>query len=154
MASIGSLDEATGDSRAPRYLLVEVGGQSVAWELVQIREIVSARNVTRLPGAPVWVLGLLNLRGTVLTVVDLAQRLGLATKAEGGSVVVVEHEGRALGVRVDVVHAVVASADATVEPVEAARAADGLVIGMVRLADGPALLMDAGALCRSVLVTL
>ncbi|MFN0099813.1 MAG: chemotaxis protein CheW [Gemmatimonadaceae bacterium] len=154
MASIGSLDGATGDSRAPRYLLVEVGGQSVAWELVQIREIVSARNVTRLPGAPVWVLGLLNLRGTVLTVVDLAQRLGLATKAEGGSVVVVEHEGRALGVRVDVVHAVVASADATVEPVEAARAADGLVIGMVRLADGPALLMDAGALCRSVLVTL
>lgn len=122
--------------------------------MVQIREIVSARNVTRLPGAPVWVLGLLNLRGTVLTVVDLAQRLGLATKAEGGSVVVVEHEGRALGVRVDVVHAVVASADATVEPVEAARAADGLVIGMVRLADGPALLMDAGALCRSVLVTL
>jgi purine-binding chemotaxis protein CheW len=154
LASIEQTADAAGDSRAPRYLLVEVGGQSVAWELVQIREIVSPRNVTRLPGAPVWVLGLLNLRGTVLTVVDLAQRLGLSSEAEGGSVVVVEYEGRALGVRVDLVHAVAASADATVEPVEAARAADGLVTGMVRLADGPALLMDAGALCRSVLVTI
>lgn len=154
MASIESPDEARGDSRAPRYLLVEVGGQAVAWELIQVREIVSARNVTRLPGAPVWVLGLLNLRGTVLTVVDLAQRLGLVPAAVSGSVVVVEHEGRTLGVRVDRVHAVATSADATVEPVEAARAADGLVTGMVRLVDGPALLMDAGALCRSVLVTI
>ena len=37
--------------------------------------------------------------------------------------------------------------------VEAARAADGLVMGMVRLEDGPAALVDAAALCRSVLAT-
>ncbi len=134
--------------------MVEVGGQAVAWELVQIREIVSARNVTRLPGAPSWVLGLLNLRGSVLTVVDLAQRLGLTRTEDGGSVVVVESEGRVMGVRVDLVYAVAASADAAVEPVEAARAADGLVAGMVRLVEGPALLMDVDALCKSVLVTI
>ena len=76
MASI----ERTPDPTAPRYLVVEVGGQRIAWDLTCIREIVTARAVTRLPGTPEWVLGLLNLRGTVLTVVDLATRLGLASK--------------------------------------------------------------------------
>ena len=146
MASI----ERTGESAAPRYLVTEAGGQRFAWELTAIREIVPARAVTRLPGSPAWVLGLLNLRGAVITVVDLAQRLGLAAGA-GASVVVLDVEERTLGVRVDLVRSVANAEDATVEPVEAARAADGLVMGMVRLAEGPAALVDAVALCRSVL---
>lgn len=132
--------------------MTEVGGQRFAWALTVIREIVPARTVTRLPGAPRWVLGLLNLRGTVLTVVDLAARLGLDAGA-GESVVVLDVDERALGVRVDRVRAVASSEDAAVEPVEAARAADGLVTGMVRLAQGPAAVVDAAALCRSVLAT-
>ena len=148
MASI----EPTTDSVAPRYLLVQVGGQRFAWELAQVREIIPARNVTRLPGSPAWVLGLLNLRGTVLTVTDLGVRLGLESTG-AGTVVVVESEGRALGVRVDAVLSVATAAQAELEPVDAARAAEGLVSGMVRMATGPAALIDATALCRSVLAT-
>ncbi len=130
--------------------MVEAGGQRFAWDLTAIREIVPARAVTRLPGAPAWALGLLNLRGTVLTVVDLATRLGLEP-LEGESVVVLEVDGRSLGVRVDFVLSVANAEDAEVEPVEQARSAEGLVSGMVRLAEGPAALIDAAALCRSVL---
>ena len=144
--------EPTADSVVPRYLVVEVGGRRFAWELSQVREIVPARATTRLPGAPAWILGLLNLRGTVLTVTDLATRLGLVPTGVG-SVVVVEVEGRVLGVRVDAVRSVATAEEATLEPVDGARAAEGLVAGMVRLADGPAALIDAAALCRSVLVT-
>jgi purine-binding chemotaxis protein CheW len=108
--------------------------------------------VTRLPGSPVWVLGLLNLRGAVLTVVDLATRLGLRA-GDAASIVVLEVEGRTLGVRVDRVFAVANADAATVDPVEAARSADGLVRGMVRLAEGPAALIDAAELCRTVLAT-
>jgi chemotaxis signal transduction protein len=100
----------------------------------------------------VWVLGLLNLRGLVLTVVDLATRFAL-TAGDGESVVVLEVEGRVLGVRVDRVRAVATAEDAPLEPVEAARGAEGLVAGMVRMADGDAALVDAAALCRSVLAT-
>ncbi len=135
-----------------RYLVTEVAGQRIAWELSAVREIVPTRAVTRLPGAPVWVLGLLNLRGMVLTVMDLATRLGLPAGA-GESVVVLEVEGRSLGVRVDVVRSVADAADAAVEPVDAARGAEGLVSGMVRLKEGPAALMDAAALFKSVLAT-
>jgi purine-binding chemotaxis protein CheW len=140
------------ESGGVRYLITEVAGQRMAWELAMVREIVPTRAVTRLPGAPAWVLGLLNLRGTVLTVVDLAARLSLPAGA-GESVVVLDVDGRALGVRVDRVRAVAAAEDVTVEGVEAARGAEGLVSGMVRLAEGPAALMDAAALCKSVLAT-
>jgi purine-binding chemotaxis protein CheW len=144
--------ERSGESDAPRYLVIEAGGQRFALELTAIREIVPARAATRLPGSPPWVIGLLNLRGAVLTVVDLAIRLGLES-IEGESIVVLDVEERALGVRVDHVLSVANAEDAVVEPVEAARAADGLVMGMVRLADEPAALIDAAALCRSVLAT-
>ena len=133
-------------------MVAMVGGQRIAWELTSIREIVTPRAVTRLPGAPTWVLGLLNLRGTVLTVVDLASRLGLEPQGIG-SVVVLDVDGRSLGVRVDAVRAVATAADAVVESVDAARAAGGLVAGMVRMAEGPAALIDAVALCRSVLAS-
>jgi purine-binding chemotaxis protein CheW len=138
------------ESGGARYLVTEVAGRRFAWEIAQVREIVPTRAVTRLPGSPPWVLGLLNLRGTVLTVVDLATRLALPA-GDGESVVVLDVEGRALGVRVDRVRAVAAAEEVRVETVEAARGAEGLVSGMVRSADGEAALMDAAALCRSVL---
>ncbi|MCE9603170.1 MAG: chemotaxis protein CheW [Gemmatimonadetes bacterium] len=128
------------------------GEQRFAWELGAIKEIVPTPVVTRLPGAPAWVLGLLNLRGRVVTVVDLAVRMGLPSGV-GASIVVLELDGRMLGVRVDEVRSVANAEDATVEPVEAARAADGLVAGMVRLTEGTASLVDARAFARSVLVT-
>ena len=146
MASIAE----SADSAAPRYLVARVGGQWVAWELSVVREIIPARAVTRLPGAPPWVLGLLNLRGAVVTVMDLAVRLGLPG-AEAQSVIVLELDERLLGVRVDAVESVALAEDARVEPVEAARAAEGLIAGMVRLENGTAFLVDAGALVRSVL---
>jgi purine-binding chemotaxis protein CheW len=142
--------ERDEESVTARYLVVEAGGQRFAWELAQVREIIPARAATRLPGAPPAVLGLLNLRGTVLTVADLARVLALEP-AEGRSIVVIEDEGRALGVRVDQVRAVAHAADAVLEPVDGARGAAGLVTAMVRLAEGPAALLDAGAVCRAVL---
>ncbi|MHB1297705.1 MAG: chemotaxis protein CheW [Gemmatimonadaceae bacterium] len=143
MASI----EESADPAAPRYLITRVGGQRVAWVMSSVREIIPSRPATRLPGAPEWVLGLLNLRGTVVTVVDLANRLGLLPGA-GQSVLMVESGPKVVGVRVDAVDAVAAAEDARVEPVEGARSADGMVAGMVRLENGTALLMDADVIIR------
>ena len=144
--------DAVAATALPRYLVARAGGQRVAWEMSAVREIIPARAGTRLPGAPDWVIGLLNLRGAVVTVMDLAGRLALPAGA-GQSVIVLEIDGRAMGVRVDAVESVASAEDTRVEPVEAARAAAGLVAGVVRLQDGErtALLMDARALVHSVL---
>ena len=150
-STLASIEESA-DPALPRYLVARVGTQRVAWVMTAVREIIPVRPMTRLPGAPEWVSGLLNLRGAVLTVVELSGRLGLA-RGPAPQVIVLEVNGRSLGVRVDVVESVALAEDARIEPVEDARTADGLVVGMVRLADGTALLMDAEALLRSVLAT-
>lgn len=83
-------------------LVVDIGAEPPAEPLAvpmhAAREVVPERALTRLPGAPPWVAGLLNLRGRVVTVIDLAvQRGGAASR---GPVVVVESDGRRFGLRV------------------------------------------------------
>lgn len=79
-------------------LLVDIGAAQLVLPMLAAREVVPARALTRLPGAPAWVAGLLNLRGRVVTVIDLAvQQGGAATQ---GPVVIVETDGRRFGLRV------------------------------------------------------
>ncbi len=134
-----------------RYLVAEAAGQRVAFPLGAVREIIPPRAMTRLPGAGRWVLGLVNLRGLVLTVVDLSVRFGGAA-GDAPSVVVLESEGRTFGVQVATV-LVVASpvpGDAPM-PVEEARSAGGLVGAQVEVPGGPALVIDVDALQHAAL---
>lgn len=86
-AQIGStLGEATlmggGDAvDLPRYLTFLVQGQEYAVPLDRLREIVGYSSVTPVPCTPMWLLGVTNLRGDVLPVIDLAVRLGGETTA-------------------------------------------------------------------------
>lgn len=66
------------DSAPPCQLLsFYVAGGEYALEILQVREIVPPGEITPLPRVPDFVCGLLNLRGSVVPVVDLARRLGL-----------------------------------------------------------------------------
>lgn len=118
---------------ARRLLLFAAGGRIYGSDIAVIREIVPFRRCTRLPGAPPFVCGLINLRGTLVTVVDLAVRLGGgrsgegtpngaadATSREGGSVVLVEYGSKVVGLAVDQVRDVQAVAAAELEPVSVA----------------------------------
>lgn len=135
---------------AARYLVAQSAGQQVAFRVEAVREIIPSRVPTRLPGADAWVLGLLNLRGTVLTVVDLTVRFG-GTSEAGASIVVLEVGGRTFGVQVERVHAVTDVADVLLTAVEEARSAGGLATGLAPVAGGTALVLDVMALQRAAL---
>jgi purine-binding chemotaxis protein CheW len=69
-----------------------------------VREVISAGPATRIPGCHAAVAGLVNLRGTLLTVVDGRRAVGLAdadSTSTAGSILVVEQGGRAYGLSVD-----------------------------------------------------
>lgn len=71
-------------------IVVRVGGQQFAIDVMSVREIRGWTTSTPLPHAPPHVLGMINLRGVILPVVDLAARLGLgASTPDASSVVVV-----------------------------------------------------------------
>ena len=56
-------------------LLFRVGGRLYGCDISDAQEIIPLRPMTRLPGAPAFVRGLINMRGTIVTVLDLRARL-------------------------------------------------------------------------------
>jgi purine-binding chemotaxis protein CheW len=85
---------------ALRLLLFRCGGQVLAVEAGAVREILPASPPTRLPGADAAVQGLVNVRGTLVPVVDAAAAAGLG-RGTGGTVILVERRGRPVGLAVD-----------------------------------------------------
>jgi len=77
-----------------QYLSFLVHGGEYALEILQVREIIPFSEVTPLPRVPEFVLGLINLRGTVVPIIDLALRLGFerTARTKRTSVVVCELE--------------------------------------------------------------
>lgn len=69
----------------------------------QTREVVRALQVTRVPGAPSETLGIVNVRGVVVTVLDLAVMLHQSRAVAGASVVLIENGTRLVGFAVDAV---------------------------------------------------
>jgi purine-binding chemotaxis protein CheW len=138
-----------------RFLLFGVAGRLYACDLDAVREIVTTRPATRLPGAPAWVRGLINLRGTLVTVVDLAERFGAAGAGVSKSIIVVEGAGKAFGLGVDEVRDVQSVADDALEDVDSQRAAGGIIRGLAHIG-GPraemALVVDVGEIVRQALV--
>jgi purine-binding chemotaxis protein CheW len=148
--------ESTAELELHRFLLFGVAGRLCACDLDTVREIVPARAATRLPGAPEWVRGLINLRGMLVTVVDLAVRFG--SDAEAGhskSVIVVEAAGKSFGIGVDEVRDVQSVADDALEEVDAQRAAGGIIRGLAHVGVSgaeTALIVDVEEIAKQALV--
>jgi len=66
--------------RPAQYLAFSLAGEMYAIELLRIREIIEHVPITRVPGMPPAVLGVINLRGRVVSVVDVAMKLGLGPR--------------------------------------------------------------------------
>jgi purine-binding chemotaxis protein CheW len=133
-----------------------VAGRLCACDLEAVREIVPARAATRLPGAPEWIRGLINLRGTLVTVVDLAVRFGTVSGADGiKSIIVVEAAGKSFGMAVDEVRNVQALSEDALENVDVQRAAGGIVRGLAHVGESgteTALVVDVQEIVRQALV--
>ncbi len=127
----------------------EVQGQVFAIDIMAIREIRAWTPVTRLPQVPAHVAGVVNLRGTVLPVIDLAARLGWApTEASPRhAIIVTQLAGKACGLIVESVSDIVTiGADALQPP--PAGAGDAVVRyleGLAARGDAMVMVLDRSA---------
>jgi purine-binding chemotaxis protein CheW len=101
-----------------QYLSFMLGGEMFAMNILSVREIIEYAGVTEVPMMPPCVRGVINLRGAVVPVLDLAVRFGRAPSQIGrrSCIVIVETEGIIIGVLVDAVNAVLDIDPADVEP--------------------------------------
>lgn len=93
------------------------GGQSFSIDINQVREIRRWTSATPLPHAPAEVLGVMNLRGSVIPIYDLAARFGLGpTKDNGRNVVVIAaHENQIVGLLVESVSEILSVAPGRIQ---------------------------------------
>jgi len=136
-------------------LLFRVGSAVYGCDIDDIREIVPHREATRLPGAPPYVQGLINLRGTIVTVLDLGVRLGATRdRVAEGSIMLVAMPGNArlVGVAVEEVMdvRVVGTSD---DDVIADSAGNDAVRGLAHVDGGTVILLDIHSLVRQVLLS-
>jgi purine-binding chemotaxis protein CheW len=137
-----------------RTLLFRVAGSVYGCDIGTVREIIPWRRATRLPGAPAYVQGLVNLRGSIVTVLDLGARLDQArdhVREAAGSIILVEHGTRVVGAAVDEVMDV---QEIEQEPVEdaAGEARGGLVRGLGHIGGDVVALLDIHMLITQVLL--
>jgi purine-binding chemotaxis protein CheW len=102
-------DEAAEAIVLERMVLFVVGEHRFGVPIGHIREIIPARPYTPLPGSGEHVCGLINLRGRIVTVIDLGAQLRLSPAASMAehSIVIVEHRGKPVGLAVEQVARIV-----------------------------------------------
>ncbi len=77
--------------------------------VMQVQEVLRLSEIAPVPGAPSYVLGIINLRGNVVTVIDTRARFGLPPQepTENSRIIIVEVSGHVIGMLVDCVAEVV-----------------------------------------------
>ncbi|MEP7383358.1 MAG: chemotaxis protein CheW [Gemmatimonadota bacterium] len=108
---------ATRRAQAGKYLTFFLANEEYGLEILKVHEIIGMLPITRVPRTPLFVRGLINLRGKVIPIIDLRQRFGMSREgAEDSCVIVVQVHGTQLGVVVDKVSEVLSIAEADIEP--------------------------------------
>ena len=104
---------STAKDRSNQFLSVRVGDQEFAMTIMAIREIRGWIASTPLPHAPSYIRGMINLRGSVLAIVDLAVRLGHYSREPTAAsvVVVIEMGDKVVGLLVDAVSDIITVTD-------------------------------------------
>jgi len=100
-ASSGSGETKTAGSTTMRAAIISLGGELFTIDLKSVREVFVVESITPVPGMPSGLVGVTNLRGTVIPLLDLRPMFGLNAVADLRYAVVVQHGNWQVGVLVD-----------------------------------------------------
>jgi purine-binding chemotaxis protein CheW len=100
-SELGGAPAGSGENRD--YVTMSIGGQLFGIPVLKVQDVLGSQTITRVPLAPIEVAGSLNLRGRIVTAVDVRLRLGLPKRENEKSAmsVVVEHDGELYSLLVD-----------------------------------------------------
>ena len=101
--------EAKQNDPIMQWVTFRLGDEKYGINVMQVQEVLRVTEIAPVPGSPSYVLGIINLRGNVVTVIDTRDRSGLMSKEpdDVSRVVLVEAESHVIGILVDSVAEVV-----------------------------------------------
>jgi purine-binding chemotaxis protein CheW len=138
------------EQNVQQYLTFMIGGEEYAVSLLKVKEIIEYDTVTEIPKTPEWVRGVINLRGNVVPVIDLAVKFRLPASVAGKLTCIVitevecEGEPTVMGVMADSVRQVIDLRPEDVEapPTFGTRVKVDYLLGMARAGKKFCLLLD------------
>lgn len=128
------------------------GGQSFSMDIRQVREIRRWSPVTPLPHAPSEVLGVMNLRGSVIPIFDLAVRFGLQPTPDNprNVVVIAAHDAQTVGLLVESVSEILSVSPERIQETPDLRHDNSRqsIIGVIPVEDGMTRVIDLSAVIQ------
>lgn len=145
----GEVDEGP---KTTEYLTIMVDGQMFGIPVLQVQDVLSQQHVTRVPLAPPEVAGALNLRGRIVTAINVRRRLSMPDLPQGtrSMSVVVEHENELYSLIIDKVGDVLPLQNNSFEPVPATLDSvwRDIATGIFRLENQLMVIVDVARLLR------
>lgn len=106
--SNAAVETSSGDA-VIQLVTFRLKDETYGINVMQVQEVLRVTEIAPVPGAPSYVLGIVNLRGNVVTVIDTRTRFGLPTTEvdDSSRIVIIESEQQVVGILVDSVAEVV-----------------------------------------------
>lgn len=137
-------------TRSMQLVSFKLGGETFGIAVTEIREIILVGEITRVPDTPSYIEGLINLRGSVIPVIDLRERFSLAktTSTPESRIIVLRVGDRTIGIVVDSVNEVLRVTQEEISPASPTVATTGneYMAGLVRLKEDLLILLDVDQL--------
>ncbi len=117
MSSAQDVEAMTKADTAP-YVTFSLAEETYAIDVLQVQEVLKVTEIAPVPGVPDYILGIINLRGNVVTVIDARRRMGLDDREsdEASRIVIIDVDNQNVGILVDSVSEVVRISPDSVEP--------------------------------------
>jgi purine-binding chemotaxis protein CheW len=139
------MNAVTNNDNQGRYLCFSLGKEEYAIPLLIVREVIAVTPTTPIPFAPSHFLGIMNLRGQIISVIDLRLKLGIkSAKSEENAIIICDLGSTRLGIVIDSVNSVLtpAAGEITHQPELKSGKATNFVIGVYRKNDRLTLILD------------
>ncbi len=108
----------TAEEKLDQMISFAISDEDYGVDIQTVKEVIRKKEITRLPKAPAFVKGVINLRGDVIPIIDLRERFNMEQQEYTNMtrVIVVEVDGRSIGMVVDSVSHVIRIGQGQIEP--------------------------------------
>lgn len=118
METIEAVNEAISKGASGQFVTFSVGDEEYGVEILRVQEIIGYQGFTKIPNVPSFVKGVINLRGSVVPVIDLRLKFNMAEKDydKFTVILILEVKDRVIGIIVDAVSDVVSLLESEIQP--------------------------------------
>ena len=108
-AKLSADNSKAGNDPILQWVTFKLAGETYGVNVMQVQEVLRYTEIAAVPGAPSYVIGIINLRGNVVTVIDTRHRFGLeeGELTDNSRIVIIEADKHVIGILVDSVAEVV-----------------------------------------------